>query len=86
MYDKLFIGSFGLYMKKKERQQNKKDISIKTQFKEPNKKFLKHLQAQVNKMSELLGEKQGEQFMKDSLKEWPRLLERELKILKKSKD
>lgn len=73
-------------MKKKERQQNKKDISINTQFKEPNKKFLKHLQAQANKMSELLGEKQGEQFMKDSLKEWPRLLERELKILKKSKD
>lgn len=72
-------------MKKKERQHNKKDISIKSQLKEPNKKYLNYLQVQANKMSELLGEKQGEQFMKDSLKDWPRLLERELKTFKKSK-
>lgn len=69
-------------MKKKEPKQNQKGISIKSRIREPNKSFLNHLQVQANKMCELLGEKQGEQFIKDSLKEWPHLIKKELEIFK----
>ena len=71
-------------MKKKDRNQNQKNISIQSRNREPNKSFLNHLQTQANKMSELLGEKNGEQLIKDTLKEWPHLIKRELEIFKKN--
>lgn len=52
---------------------------------DPKKVFLNHVQNQANRMAELLGESQGEQYVKDALKEWPHLIKRELERFGKRK-
>ncbi len=52
---------------------------------DPNKKFLQHVQEQAHKMAEVLGKKNGEQFIKDALKDYPHLLPFELEKFIKGK-
>ncbi|QBR13257.1 hypothetical protein [Sphingobacterium sp. CZ-2] len=52
---------------------------------DPNKKFLQHVQDQAQKMAEVLGKKNGEQFIKDALKDYPHLLPFELEKFTKQK-
>ncbi|MVZ60530.1 hypothetical protein [Sphingobacterium humi] len=52
---------------------------------DPNKATLNHIQQQAQKMAELLGEKQGENYIKDTLKEWPHLIKGELEKFGKRK-
>ncbi len=50
---------------------------------EPNKSFLDHTQLQASKMAELLGEAKGEQYIRETLAAWPRLIPTELSIFSK---
>ncbi|MFZ4263296.1 hypothetical protein ACFRAE_14750 [Sphingobacterium sp. HJSM2_6] len=52
---------------------------------EPNKSFLNHTQLQASTMAELLGEAKGEQYIKETLLPWPRLIATELSIFSKRK-
>lgn len=71
--------------KKKKLEDYRQGNQTNKRLSDPNKAFLNHVQNQANKMAELLGEKKGEQYIKDALKEWPHLVKSELEIFSKRK-
>ncbi|MCT1525732.1 hypothetical protein [Sphingobacterium hotanense] len=71
--------------KKKKLEDYRQGIQTNKRLSDPNKAFLNHVHNQANKMAELLGEKQGEQYIKDAIKEWPHLIKSELEIFSKRK-
>ena len=71
--------------KKKKTEDNRQGNQLNNRLSGPNKTFLNHVQNQANKMAELMGEKHGEQYIKDAIKEWPHLIKSELEIFSKRK-
>lgn len=71
--------------KKKKTEDYRQGNHANKRLSDPNKAFLNHVQTQASKMAELMGEKHGEQYIKDALKEWPHLIKSELEIFGKRK-
>ncbi|MVZ65053.1 hypothetical protein GQF61_04260 [Sphingobacterium sp. DK4209] len=65
--------------KKKSQKANLGNQADVERVREPNRAYLNHVQMQARKMAELMGPKLGQQYIKDALKDWPKLLLVELK-------
>ncbi len=65
--------------KKKTQKANVGNRADVQGVREPNRAYLNHVQQQAKKMAELMGPKLGQQYIKDALKDWPKLLVVELK-------
>ncbi|WP_156307960.1 hypothetical protein [Sphingobacterium endophyticum] len=72
-------------MKKKRETGGKKDSQVYIRKDEPKRTYLKHVNNQARRMEELMDEGHGEQYIRDTLNEWPELMRLALEKFRREK-